>query len=234
VIRARVEDGVGRVTLARPEKRNALTLDIADAVRLAAEEFASAGVGVAVLDAEGPVFCAGNDLDEARADPGDTAMTRLLDALLTGPVFWVAVVEGPALGGGVPVVCACPVVLAADDAWLALPEVSLGVFPSAVMAFLEGSLGPRAALTAGLTGDRITAPDAAERGLVTEAVPRSVLRARVADWTDRLTARPAVTAAALASWQSYFATPAFAERQRALDVILRAQDAAVVASGDSG
>lgn len=233
MIRARVEDGVGRVTLARPEKRNALTLDIASAIAVAAEEFAAAGVGVAVLDAEGPIFCAGNDLGEARADPGDTAMTRVLDVLLTGPVCWVAAVEQPALGGGLAVVCACPVAVAADDTWFALPEVSLGVFPSAVVAFLEGSLGPRRALTLGLTGDRLPAAGAAAAGVVTEAVPRAEVAARAADWAARLASRPAVTASGLASWQSYFATAAFAERQQALDVILRAQDAAVVASGDT-
>lgn len=230
MIRASVADGVGRVTLARPEKRNALTLGIADGLRTAAEDFAAAGVGVAVLDAEGPVFCAGNDLDEARRDPGDTAMKRVLDVLFTGPVFWVAKVEGPALGGGLAVVCACPVALVAEDTYLAMPEVALGVFPSAVVAFLEGSLGPRAALTAGLTGERIAAPYAAARGVVTEAVPRDALDARVADWTARLTERPAVTAAALRSWQSYFASDHFAQRQRDLEVVLRAQDDAVIRS----
>lgn len=233
MINARVEDGIGRVTLARPEKRNALTLDIAAGVALAAEEFAAAGMGVAVLDAEGPIFCAGNDLDEARADPGDTAMTRLLDVVLTGPVCWVAAVEQPALGGGLAVVCACPVAVAADDTWFALPEVSLGVFPSAVVAFLEGSLGPRRALTLGLTGDRLTAAGAAAAGVVTEAVPRAEVTARAVEWAGRLASRPAVTASGLASWQSYFASPAFTQRRATLDAIIRAQDAAVVASGDA-
>jgi enoyl-CoA hydratase/carnithine racemase len=233
VIHARIEDGIGRVTLARPEKRNALTLDIAAGVARAVAEFAAAGIGVAVLDAEGPIFCAGNDLDEARADPGDTAMTRLLDVVLTGPVCWVAAVEQPALGGGLAVVCACPVVVAADDTWFALPEVSLGVFPSAVLAFLEPALGPRRALTLGLTGDRLGAVDAAAAGVVTEAVPRAEVTARAVEWAGRLASRPAVTASGLASWQSYFASPAFTQRRAALDVILRAQDAAVVASGDA-
>lgn len=221
LVSSSVSGGVGRLRLTRPDKRNALTHAMVDEVIEAMDAFAAAGAAVAVLEADPPVFCAGNDLREARADRDRAAAERILGALLERPLHWIAAVEGPALGAGVAVVAACPVAIASEDAWFSLPEITIGLFPAGVTPYLEPLIGLREAHTAGLSGERL--PAAAVARLVTETVPPGEVHDRVDAWAEHLVANPQVAAAGRESWQRRFRTAAFTERRDSLDEILRAQ-----------
>jgi enoyl-CoA hydratase len=221
LVRAWTEGGVGHLRLERVEKRNALSHALVAAALREAGALVSRGVAVAVLEAAGPVFCAGADLDEAFGrPPAEAASERLLGALLTSPLFWVAAVEGPALGAGVAVATACPVSVCADTAWFSLPEIRLGLFPSGVMAYLEPVLGTTRTLALGLRERRWTAREALEWGLVSEVVEPGQVAGRVADWTAQLAAHPAAVASARVAWQTRFADPAFRARKAQLDRLL--------------
>lgn len=206
-----IAGGIGRLRLTRPEQRNALNRALVDEAVAGMQRLAAAGVTVAVLEAEPPVFCAGNDLAEMD-DPATGPAMDLVRALVDGPLFWIAAVSGPALGAGVAMAAVCPVAVAAESAWFALPEHRHGLFPGGMVPFLEVVVGPRPAMRAALTGDPLSARDAATLGLVDEVVPDAGLPERTQEWGERLIAQAAVTDAARDAWQAQFRTEAFAGR----------------------
>jgi enoyl-CoA hydratase/carnithine racemase len=217
------DDGVGELRLTRPAKRNALSHALVDEALAAMDRFEGEGVAVAVLRADPPIFCAGNDLVEAMAERERPAADRFFGALLERPLFWIAALEGPALGAGVAVAAVCPIALMIEDGWLAMPELEIGLFPAGVLPYVEPFAGPRRSLEAGLTGARIAAPDAVAMNLLTEAVAPEQLEARVAHWCAAATGRRQVTDAARRSWQARFRTEAARERAGQLQEILDAQ-----------
>jgi enoyl-CoA hydratase/carnithine racemase len=221
LVSAAVVDGVGRLRLTRSEKRNALDHALVDEAAAAMEEFVRRGVRVAVLEADAPVFCAGNDLAEiGELDAASTAVVRFIDAMLTRPLFWIGSVAGPALGGGMALVAACPVALASDEAWFALPERRLGFYPAGVLPYLEVVMGTRPAFAAGLSGRGIPADEAATLGLVDEVVPHHRLAERTDEVAAELVADAAVSDAGRRVWQGRFRTAAFLERQAQLNAVL--------------
>ena len=217
-----VDDGVGRLRLTRAGKRNAISHALVDEAVAAMDELVGGGVRVAVLEADPPAFCSGNDLSEIEevTDAASTAVVRFLDALLTRPLFWIGSVSGPALGGGMAVVAACPVAIASEQAWFALTERRLGFFPSGVLPYLEVVMGARQAFQAGLTGRTITAAEAAELGLVAEVHPHDRLADRVQEVAADLAAHACVADAGREVWQRRFATSGFVERAAQLDEVL--------------
>lgn len=222
LVRTRVDGLVATLWLSRPGKRNALNHAMVDAAIVALTQLSEQGVRVVVLRADGAVFCAGADTTEL--DDGLVpASERLLDALVSFDLFFVAAIEKPALGAGVSVAAACPLVLASADAWFALPERDLGMFPSGVMAFLEPLVGPRRALELGLTGARLDAVGAQRLGLVNEVVSGSMEPA-LRRWLDILLADVWVTSSAAASWRTRFSTDEFRARKAVLDALLAAVD----------
>lgn len=219
-----IRDGVGWLRLSRASKRNALSHALVDQAIEAMDEFENAGVEVAVLTAEPPIFCAGNDLVEARANPDHAAADRFLRELLERPLLWIAAVAGPALGAGVAVAAVCPITLASDEAWFSLPELEIGLFPSGVLRYIETFIGPRLGLELGISGRRFEAAEARAYGLVNEVVPANELATAVSRWIRVTTARPPVTRAARESWRQLFRTEAVAERAAQLDRILAEQE----------
>lgn len=213
-------DGVGRLWFTRPEKRNALSHAMVDEVLAAVDDFVAAGVTVAVLEAEGPVFCAGADVTEALADTANPASERLLARLMHDPLFWVAAVRGPAFGAGVAVAAVCPVVVCASSARFELPEHRLGLFPSGAMTYIEAAVGPRRAVELGVTGRAMSAAEAASCGLVNEVSVDGEVDAAVGRWVDVLARDPLVARNAGRSWRSVFASKAFAARKAELDGFL--------------
>lgn len=189
-VRLDVDNGVARLTLDRPDKRNALTRDfiqqIADAVRTVGTDEAAR---VLLLCAEGPVFCAGMDLGEMQERAGQPDASRLwkqdagayrdlLEALFLLPIPTVAVVQGPVLAGGLGLVLACDVVLSAEEAFFSLPEPKRGITAAVVAPLLIYRTGPGAATYMLLSGRRIAAPDAQRMNLCHEVAPASELPAR--------------------------------------------------------
>lgn len=168
-------DDVLRVTLARPETRNAF--DVALIAELA-EAFVDVGTARAVvLSGDGPSFCAGADVEWMRASvdldreanvADATALRRMLDAIDTCPAPVVAVVHGHALGGGVGLVAVADVVLADPRTVFAFSEVKLGIVPAVISPFALRKIGESAARRYFVTGERFDAETALRIGLVHE------------------------------------------------------------------
>jgi methylglutaconyl-CoA hydratase len=176
-----------RVTLARPQQRNAF-----DAALIAELTAAFADVGDAravLLSGEGPSFCAGADVEWQRAsidlsydENVEDAMRlyRMLTAIDGCPAPVVARVHGYALGGGSGLVACADIALAADDATFGFSEVKLGIIPAVISPFVLPRIGSGAARRYFLTGERFGAATALHIGLVHEVVPPGELDDAVA------------------------------------------------------
>lgn len=175
---------VVRVTLNRPEVRNAFdeTL-IADLTRWA-QSVSPGDARVAVLAGAGKAFCAGADLnwmsrmarytrDENLRDAG--AMAAMFNALDTLPVPLIGRVHGAALGGGTGLAAVCDIVVAADDAVFGFTEAKLGILPAVISPFALRKIGVSAARELFLTGARFSAPRAQAIGLVHAVIPEAEL-----------------------------------------------------------
>ena len=164
-----------RVTLARPERRNAFDAGL---IRELTEAFADVGDARAVvLSGEGQSFCAGADVDWQRSaidldydeNVADALrLYRMLEAIDCCPAPVVARVQGYALGGGSGLVCCTDVAIAAPDATFGFSEVKLGIVPAVISPFVFPRIGTAAARRLFLTGERFDAETALRIGLVHE------------------------------------------------------------------
>jgi len=186
-----VERGVATVTLDSPANRNALSAQVrrelaAHLVAALAED----AVRVLVLTHTGPVFCSGMDLKEAgggsASSQGVHELPGLLNALWTAPKPVVARLAGPARAGGVGLVAACDLAVAADSATFAFSEVRLGVVPAVISVPVLPRLLARPAHELLLTGEVFDARRAVEIGLLNRAVSGDQLDAEVARYTGML------------------------------------------------
>jgi methylglutaconyl-CoA hydratase len=144
-----------------------------------------------VLSHTGPVFCSGADLKETAAayDSGTVPAGMLGDVLAAiweCPKPVVARVGGPARAGGLGLIAACDIAVAAEDATFAFTEVRLGVIPAVISATVLPRLQPRAAAELYLTAETFDGRRAAQIGLVTTAVPAEALDATVSGYCDAL------------------------------------------------
>jgi len=164
-----------RVTLARPETRNAFDAALISAL---AEAFVDVGKARAVvLAGDGPSFCSGADVEWMRASvdlshdenlADANALRRMLDAIDTCPAPVIAVVQGHAFGGGVGLVAASDIVIAHERAVFAFSEVKLGLIPAVISPYALRKIGESAARRYFLTGERFDAGTALRIGLVHE------------------------------------------------------------------
>lgn len=179
-IRLTKDGPVAVLTLTRPEARNAIDIAMMAEMRLALADIeADSVIRATVLTGEGKAFCAGMDLADFAAGnwPGITDPDRFAGfagAERCKPV--VAAVNGPALAGGLEIVLACEVVLAAPDARFGLPEVQLGLLAAGGGAVrLPQRIPPSAAAEMLLTGDAIGADRAVALGLASRVVAADAL-----------------------------------------------------------
>lgn len=188
-LRVEQAGSVVRVTLARPEVRNAFNAAmIADLTACFGELAADEGVRVVVLAGAGKTFCAGADInwmrdsvdatqDENREDARRmAAMFRAIDEC---PAPVVGRVQGVAFGGGVGLAACCDVVVAAEDARFSFSEVRLGILPAVISTFSLAKVGRGQARRWFLTGEVLSASRAREIGLVHEVAPVAELDAAV-------------------------------------------------------
>lgn len=169
------EGRVLRLTLTRVEKRNALNLQLCRSI---VDAFFAANaddeVGAVLLDAEGRVFCAGMDLDDATAADAPSR-TKIHEQLFTYHTWMrkpvVVAVQGPALAGGLGLVANAHIAVAAQGCTMGLTEVRLGLWPFVVYRSIVHAVGPRRALEVSLTGRVFGSNEAREYGLVHEVVP---------------------------------------------------------------
>ncbi|MEV5825149.1 enoyl-CoA hydratase-related protein [Spirillospora sp. NPDC052242] len=198
-----VGERVARITLNRPDARNALSDRMIDELLDAFERAKNDDdVRVIVLTGAGDrAFCAGADLGGLGARQADgrsvadsaaireSAPFRLFTAFpkLGKPI--IARLAGHAVAGGLGLAAACDLVIAADDVKLATPEVNVGLWPMMIMAIINRNVVPKQAFKLYYTGARITAAEGREIGLVTEVVPRDGLDARVDELARTIAAK---------------------------------------------
>jgi len=196
------QDGpILRLTLNRPEVRNAFDEEVIQSLSAAALRASEdRSLRAVVLAGTGKAFCAGADIawmakaiaysrQENLSDAEDLA--RLLERLDTLPVPVIGRIQGSALGGGVGLAAICDIAIAADDAVFALSEVKLGILPAVVAPYVLRKIGVSAARELFLTGARFNAVHAKAIGLVHEVVPAGDLDATVVRRIDEvLTAGP--------------------------------------------
>jgi methylglutaconyl-CoA hydratase len=194
------DGAVARITLNRPDKRNALDSPTIEGLRAAfAELEREDDVRVVVLTGAGKDFCAGADLAQLqRIAAGAGAMENLRDAELLGTLLirmrrmskpLIAAVRGNAIAGGAGLAGACDVVIASADAHFGYPEVHLGFVPAMVMALLRRAVGEKVAFGLVARGERITAAEAYRVGLVTKVVDAGGFDDEVAAYAVNLAQR---------------------------------------------
>jgi len=197
------DDGpVARVSLNRPEKRNALSLELMEELTAALETLgARADVRAIVIEGAGPAFSAGHDLSEmvARELPFYQRLfdvcAALMETIHRVPQPVIAKVHGVATAAGCQLVAACDLAVAAEEARFGTPGVKIGLFCSTPMVPLSRAIGRKRALEMLLTGELIGAATALEWGLVNRVVPAEALEEAVAELVERIARSSPLTVA---------------------------------------
>lgn len=197
-VRQQRDGEVLTLTIDRPDARNALNPEVLagliDGLRSATGD---PSVRVVVLTGAGErAFCAGADLaggltaDASVVDQHEQRglLRRLFEAVQALDTPLVGRVNGHALAGGFGLALACDLLVATDDARFGTPEVRVGLWPYVISALLVDHLGPKRALELMMTGERITAEQARQWGVVNHVVPRAELDAAVSQLVDQLIA----------------------------------------------
>lgn len=208
---ASVDAGVARVTLNRPDVRNALSRTLIDELGAALAHYeADPAARVVVLAGAGDkAFCAGADLKGVgdrgtalEARESFSGLARILESITRMRTPVIAQVHGFALAGGCGLAAGCDLVIASDDAVFGLPEIKVGLLPLMVMAPILRSVGRKRGLLMILSGEPVSARDAFEMGLVSRVVARSELERETTALAARL-ARFSPTAVAIAKEAAY-------------------------------
>jgi enoyl-CoA hydratase/carnithine racemase len=197
----KAEGAVVRITLNRPEKRNALSLalmtDLIAALKALADR--SPVPQVVVLEGAGPCFSAGHDLSEMTGRSMAfyqhlfTVCTELMETLQAIPQPVIAKVHGFATAAGCQLVAACDLAVAEEGAWFATPGVKIGLFCSTPMVEVSRAVGRKRALEMLLTGARVDAATAADWGLVNRVVPPAGLDEAVAGLAEQIASSSPLT-----------------------------------------
>ena len=172
------------VTLNRPERRNALSLELMLDLIAALDEIGrNREIRAVILAAAGKVFCSGHDLGQmAGRDINEyrrifDVCTDLMQKVQSIPQPVIAEVQGIATAAGCQLVATCDLSIAAEDAAFATPGVKIGLFCTTPMVALTRAVGRKRALQMLLTGEMVAAQTAAEWGLINQAVPAADLQA---------------------------------------------------------
>ena len=201
--------GVARLTLARSEKKNAMSGEmIAELARAAADIAVSDIIRVVVLQAEGEVFCAGGDLNWMRAQMGAddetrrreaTALAEMLLALNTLPQPLIGRVNGNAFGGGVGMMSVCDVAIAVEGTKFGLTETKLGLIPATIGPYVIARMGEAKARRVFFSSRLFGVEEAQELGLVAKIVAEEELDDVIeAEITPYLSCAPGAVAEAKA------------------------------------
>lgn len=195
-IRLELEQGIATLTLNRPDKKNALTVEMYDAMVQGLRGFdADPAARVILIRSEGDAFTSGNDLkDFMNAPPAgpESPVFHLLMTLVDLETPLVAEVNGLAVGIGTTLLFHCDLVYAATSARLQMPFVNLGLCPEAASSFLlPRFLGMPKASELLMFGDPFSAADALEMGIVNAVYPDAQLRTETQARVEKLAAKPA-------------------------------------------
>ncbi len=183
-----LEKGVATLTLNRPDNRNALSIELMNALgdRMS-EAMSSDDVRVTVLTNNGNTFCAGANL---RGEPTDEksrfGLVEIFELMLDGPKPVVGMIAGHCMGGGVGLAAACDISIASADVQFGFTEVRIGVAPAIISVVVLPKMRRADALELFLSGERIPAERAAEVGLINRAAPANHLDDAVGETVAKL------------------------------------------------
>src|SRR5919109_2941407 len=188
------QDGLtGRITLNRPEKRNALSLELMEELIDALETLrTNREVRAIVIDGAGPAFSAGHDLSEmvgrdvAFYERLFDVCTVLMETIHGVPQPVIAKVHGVATAAGCQLVASCDLVVAAEEARFATPGVKIGLFCSTPMVALSRAVGQKKSMEMLLTGEFISAEEALAEGLVNKVVSAEELEIETRALADKI------------------------------------------------
>lgn len=196
-----LRDGVGWITLNRPDKRNALDGELVSELKQAiVASAADPQCCVVLLSGAGTDFCSGADLSALEKTAQAGVLDNMADARGTAELFLmmrnhphpiVAAVHGRALAGGCGIATACDIILAAESAQFGYPEVNIGFVPAMVMAILRRSISEKAAVELVATGEIISAARAHQLGLVHHVYADDKFAAETSTYAARLAAKSA-------------------------------------------
>lgn len=189
LVRTELVDGTLTITLDSPHNANALSRALLSQLHAALETAtADPAVRVVVLTGSGKVFCSGADLKEAKASPTAAAplMSSVVQGIWDSPKPVIARVNGPARAGGLGLIAACDIAIAAEHASFAFSEVRIGVVPAVISVPCLRRMPSRAAAEFFLTAEVFHANRAVEIGLLTRAVAVEDLDVEVSRYTDML------------------------------------------------
>lgn len=203
-----IEPGVVRLTLNRPEARNALSRALLSELHSNIEQLGTdKSVAAIVLAAAGNVFSSGHDLKElmahrADADGGEaffretmTACSAMMRAIVACPKPVIAAVEGRATAAGCQLVATCDLAVAAETADFATPGVNIGLFCSTPMVALSRNVARKRAMEMLLLGEPVSAADALAYGLVNRVVPAGDVMAEALGMARTIAAKSKATIA---------------------------------------
>lgn len=195
----RDEDSIARLTLNRPDNRNALSQDMIDSLQRQVDQIAgSTQISVVIIDAKGPAFCAGHDLREMQANRDGAYRDRLMNSCsrfmlslqqLPQPV--IAQVHGVATAAGCQLVASCDLAVAAAGARFATPGVNIGLFCHTPAVALSRAVGRKQAMEMLLTGGLIDADQALASGLINRVVAGDELAAQVNELAQNIASKSA-------------------------------------------
>jgi len=203
-ITVEAKDKVGRITLSREEKRNAISPTMMNELLDAFKRYNDdPNVAAIVLTGAGEkVFCSGADIGESLA-AGASFIERHEEQRKFAQLFKVIIglkkpvvgrINGHAMGGGLGLVTACDIAVTAEDCKFGTPEINVGLFPYVIMAtLLRVTSAPKRLLEMMLTGGRIDAQEAMQLGLVNHVVPRDQLDVKVDEIAQKLAKKSPAT-----------------------------------------
>ncbi|MEO1710873.1 MAG: enoyl-CoA hydratase [Pseudomonadota bacterium] len=184
---------IAELRLRRPEARNALSLEMLNALISAIGEIdADEAIKAVILASDGPVFCAGHDLGELTAARRDTdggeafyrqtmeTCARMMQAIVQSPKPFIAAVQGTATAAGCQLVATCDLAVASEDAKFCTPGVHIGLFCSTPMVALSRNVSRKHAMEMLLLGEMVPADRALDLGLINRmTLPADMMREAV-------------------------------------------------------
>ncbi|MBI2889206.1 MAG: enoyl-CoA hydratase/isomerase family protein [Nitrospirae bacterium] len=196
-----VLEGIGRISINRPDKRNALNNAVLEGIAAAVSR-ANTDPAIRLLTLGGvgdKAFCAGGDLQGMREaeQSGGVALhffhakyVEAVRSLTSSAVPVIGLANGDALAGGLGLLLACDLAVAAESAQFGLPEVNVGLFPMVVMSVLFKNIGRKRALELTLLGNRISAGQALEWGLLNRVFSKSNFEKDAAEFVRQFASKP--------------------------------------------
>ncbi len=189
------DGAIAYVTLNRPEKRNALSVELMEELTECLEAIgADERASVVILRGEGSAFSAGHDIAEMVGQPKEfyenefAVCARLMETIISIPQPVIAEVHGVATAAGCQLVATCDLAVASEEARFATPGVKIGLFCSTPMVAVSRKVGRKRAMEMLLTGDFISAEEALTAGLINRVVPAAELRSATRALAEKIAA----------------------------------------------